>query len=59
MVIELLPSTRDNLPRLALLEREDDGGEKNSIQNFKLLCLGDDSAPSLRLAQWESMGGSN
>ena len=25
MVIELLPSTRDNLLRLALLEREDDG----------------------------------
>jgi len=25
VVIELLPSTRDNLLRLALLEREDDG----------------------------------
>lgn len=28
MVIELLPSTRDNLLRVALLEREDYGGKE-------------------------------
>lgn len=43
MVIELLPSTRDNLLRVALLEREDYGG-KNPIQISRLLCLGDDGA---------------
>lgn len=54
MVIELLPSTRDNLLGLVLLEREGDG-EKNSVQNVKLLCLGEVSAPSLQLVQQESV----
>lgn len=44
MVIELLPSTRDNLLRVALLEREGYGKKKNSIQISRLLCLRDAAA---------------
>lgn len=50
MVIELLPSTRDNLLRVALLERED-YGRKNPIQISRLLCLGDDGAERISVRQ--------
>lgn len=55
MVIELLPSTTDNLLGLALLEREDDG--KKFYPNFQVTLP--ESGLSLQLVQQGSAGSVN